>query len=315
MSAFRMVWCLLIVFIPGPVIAKEDAGNGRFIERSVVTFPKVVDTYSLTESAYDPELWTAGVTTNWVAMGAPDGLRISVFAYPVGRMEEDDAVKRLMQDLKGSIRDARRAGMYSRARAGKGSAFVVDAPSAPHDRDDDAAKEPAVGNRDMQPSEGQEPEDEEASRRVAAALLSSLPPKVNRGRRQWFSITSDGVAHRSLAYIFYRQLFAFKVRVSAPEDAMDAETFEALADTAVRHLVPAFEAENFGECSTVLISVPARRPTRKDEEKLQIAIGREVGRVVSENCAKVEAFAHQESSDDTVRVDIVYPDDAWRQEP
>ena len=120
---------------------------------------------------------------------------------------------------------------------------------------------------------------------------------------------------RSLGYVFYRHLFAFKVRVTASADSMDDTTFEALADTATRKLVPRIQVENYGQCGSIAVTAP--HPDVDEETRSRAAaeeLLRGTARVLAGNCAATEGVKPAHERHGETRIAIVYPPDSWRSE-
>ena len=288
----------------------------QFLDRSVVTFPVAAGDYGLAQLHYDPQQWVNGITSQWVVNAAPDGFRFTLFVYPLGRIDEAQAVAQQIAEIEGSMYEAVELGVYTDLTVGAREPFVVVAPrpSILEDDEKNASKEDGTeAPLDAVPKP--EPmivagDDTDPS---AATLAASLPATNSHGQRQSFGFRREGVAVRSLAYVFYRHLFAFKVRVTTPVDSMDEATFAALADTATRKLVPRIDVRNYGQCGKIAVSRPG---SLSGEEAVPDTMTRQLirgmARIRADNCAAGEGERPLRESRAAQRVEIVYPPDTWK---
>lgn len=314
---------LLLALLATAAVAQRLPEPEQFIDKSVITFPASIDPYMLAEIQYDADLWTHGVTSIWTLGAAPDGLRLSVFVYPIGHATESDVVAQQMADIEHYIRDTAKQGTYTHLTVGERMPFVVVAPKpSVLEEHEDKGGEQRKGDKD---GDADEPFDlvpqpevrvvaNDASDPIAAALAAARPLANNHGQRQSFRFTLDGVPMRSLGYVFYRQLFAFKVRVSTPEDSMDDATFEALADTVTRTLVPHIHVENYGQCGRIILPAPSSSAGDEDQADAtarQLLL--EIARVRTSNCAETEGSMPTHEPRRERRVEILYPPRTWRQ--
>jgi hypothetical protein len=116
-------------------------------------------------------------------------------------------------------------------------------------------------------------------------------------------------AREFLFYKFYKQLYYFKVRVSADATSMPGDAFLAFADTAARTLVPAIQAVNIGDCANATITIPAGGSAEDGAR----ALVREATLQQGYNChadrdaAKLDALAR-----DAEVVEIGYRAEEWK---
>lgn len=300
MHRSTLLAALLSVALPA---VSADPAPAQFLDSSVISFPGVVGDYTLGDVLYDPAAWQWGATSKWAVNGAPAALLLSVFVYPLGRMDEQAAVTRQLDDIEQQLQAAVAQGTYSDVVAGERAPFEVVRPASALARDDgeeerdiDVVPKPALA---IEPADGTDP--------FLAALAEVGASTTSRGQRQSYTFKLRGTPVRSLGYVFYRHLFAFKVRVTAPEDSMDQATFEALADTAARNLVPRIQVVNYGQCGEITIA-----PTEGKTGDGAVALIRGVARVQAENCASSPAAAPHKPARGVRQVEIVYPEGTWR---
>ncbi len=301
--------------------AKKAPEPKEFLDKSVITFPNSIGDYALAESRYDPEHWSHGVTSLWTINAAPDGVRLNVFVYPIGRADEKDVVAQQIAEVEDGMYRAVDQGIYADLVIDKHEAFAVVAAESfvvkSRQKNSSAAQE---GSEDAKPDEPlalmPKPEfrleAKDAADPLAATLAASMPAANNYGLRQSFRYTFNDVPVRSLGYVFYRHLFAFKVRITAPLDSMDDATFEALADTATRTLVPRIDVKNYGQCGNITVS---ESDPDADEETNSTAMAQQmlmgIARVRADNCASAEGKRSAASSRRSTRIEIAYPAGIW----
>ena len=267
------------------------------------TLPKVAGDYSLTEVHYDPANWAAGVTSKWGAVGIPAALRLTVFVYPIGRRDEATVVADQIADVERSLHHAVGQGAYADLVLGAREPFAVVAPAPSLFADGEDAE------RRFDPR----PQIElavEASGPDAEIFTHALASPNSHGQRQSFRFAHDGVPMHSLGYVFYRHLFAIKVRVSVPVDSMDEATFTALADTATLHLVPRVDVQNFGRCGNITLSQAGEGKDASNAMARELMMS--IARVRTDNCATSDRVEPSTDSESHRRIEIVYPPGTWK---
>lgn len=220
---------------PVPAPAAAPAAGRSFIEYSDIFAPRQVGPWQMVNHSYDPDNKRAGAGFSYVH---PDhaGVIASVYVYPAGRMSQDAALELGMADFRSDLRAAVAAGVYTRLEERGSSAFnlaLTDGRAG--SRRDDAALTAIAARVDGGTLAGQK-----------LQLRMDLTSSNRRPGEQ---------PMRSNGYMFYRQLYYFKVRVSGAETLMDEADFQALADAAARGLVPAIEVANFGACAALSIDL------------------------------------------------------------
>lgn len=165
------------------------------------------------------------------ALPGHDETRIDLFIYPFGQDRAEAALDHGMRDFVASLRTAEREGRFRALSMSDAVAF--DLGQAPADGDG-----PGKRRRDRRGSGDADVE------RMLMEALAAVDRRI-RGRRLDLAfeypgqVEGDWFAMHSRGYLFYRHLYFFKGRVSATAARIDRGRFAALADRAMRDLVPA----------------------------------------------------------------------------
>ena len=240
-----------------------------YIEATHIVAPQQVEEFSLERASFDPKAKYSGAAFTYESDSQPRPV-ISVYVYPAGRMAQDDALRDGMTAFREDLRLAQEAGTYSDME-------IVEARAFPLSATGEVAKDAAGTPLD--------------------AELLAIVAKTSRieGERLQLRmrLPKQEVDMQSAGFLFYKQLYYFKVRVSVAADAMPPDAFKAFADRAARALVPAIQAVNIGDCANATIQVPAEG---KPDEVAGILV-REAALHEGYNChatgadAKLEALA------------------------
>jgi hypothetical protein len=290
---------LLALLASAPAAAKPPQ-PGQFLDKSIVTLPGSTGDYRLADLRYEPERWMQGVFSQWVVNAAPRELRLTLFVHPMGRTPEQNAIAIQTAEIEHFMGEAVKQGLYTDLVVGESEPFVV------------VARGPSLLGRHSEAGAAiPEPEPAIAADAGSGALAAALPSPNTHGQRLSFAFAEKGVPMRSFDYVFYRHLFAFKLRVAAPVDSMDEMMFAALADTAARKLVPRVEVRNYGQCGNP--ALPAAGAHGKTDAK---ASGQQqflaMARIRADNCAVEDDAKPADETHGERRVEIVYPPDTWR---
>jgi hypothetical protein len=287
---------LALAAITLPCAAGEPS---QWLDSSVVTFPEKVDKYTLNGTLYDPQQFVYGVASNWTVEGAPKDLKLDVYVYPLGRNDEGEVVSEQIADVENGVKEAARQGLYTNPVVGARSPFVVVRP-APENKDKKPPPfDPTPQDEfELKPTKGKDADP------IVTAVADSWHSSNSHGIRQSFEFEREGAKYRSLAYVFYRSLFGFKLRISVPEDEMGQADFEAAADRAARWLVPQILVQSFGTCGS--ITIPSGKGS-KPEDSGAIMV-REISRVMWESCAAEKGKTAPKGKS----VEIVYPAGTWQ---
>jgi hypothetical protein len=288
---------------------KEPAAI-QFIDKSYIEVPKTAGLFTLIGTSYESKTFYSGVTTKWKAPEATPSLRVDVFVYPKGRADEAAAAAGSMDEVEAALAEAAKQGLYSNVKKGTRTPFVIVRPdSAVMDggkKKSKAAFDPTPKPETMAVVSG------DSKDPMLKVFTESMASPNSHGLRLTISFDRDGGTWRSAAFVFYRNLFLFKVRISAPVEEMTDEAFESLAVSTAREVVPRIQVTNFGTCGNITISEPAKG-TNKDKATQDTGeqLIRGLARVADENCAsspgkKDEVPAEYE------RVVIEYPAGTWK---
>lgn len=230
---------------------EPEAGARPFIETSYVIAPERIGEFVIEGSSYDAANKYAGAGFRYALPGHQE-TRFDVYVYPAGRSAEDEAVERGMVEFKAGFAEAEEAGYYRNVRIVEESDFTLALP--------EAEPEPVVsGGKDTTAIHGASGDETPGTLDPGEAALISklLEASQHTGRRlslQLDLLPQDMPMH-SGGYLFHKQLYFFKVRVSAARERIDDAGFQALADRAARSLVPAIDVVNIGDCANVVITL------------------------------------------------------------
>ena len=281
----------------------------QFIDRTYISLPESVGDYSLARVGYDPGQFAAGVSGAYALKGAPEPFTITLFVYPQGRSEEKAAVEAQMAEVEDAIRQR---DDYSKIEAGPRTPFVVDAPkpsALPNEKN--GRKQRILTMEPVKITAEAATDDDGPS--LVELLKEASPPLQSTGLRQGFSFDHKGESVRSAGFVFYRNLYNIKLRISAPSTAMDQAAFDKLADATARALVPKVDIRNFGQCGQMLVGTQDSGDKARDARVFARNMLREQGRVERENCADSEGPTPDPVDAGYDRREIVYPDGIWRQ--
>ena len=307
----RTVGLLILLLVSSPVLAKSKAESNsavQFIDKSVIYYPQTLGDHSLIEPRYDPAKWAEGLSLNYRISGAAPGLVFSLYVYPLGRSDEAKAVLDAMADVEAGIRYYEQQQTYAAVKFGSSVDFPVRAPrfTVVDGRNPVSISLDSTAPVDVPASDAQTDGDE-----LPEVVRALMPPTITTGRRLAISFVSHDKARRSLAYVFYRNLFLFKVRATVPADEMGEDVFNAAIDRAVQALVPAIEVHNFGTCGTIHVSVDKDTGNKEQDAEngaLELAAG--MGRIQRESCASSDA-PDSKAGANTGQETIVFPPDTW----
>ena len=294
----------------GKAISEDE--SRPYIEQTRIAAPKQVAEFVLGETKYDPETKSSGALLRYGIPDRPD-LHIDLFVYPAGDLPHDAAVKAGMKDFRASLDAAAKAGYYDDLRVLDTTDFEI--PPPPTATDEVATPSDASGSTS--------PADRNAARDPEIeTMLAALAPKPIVGRRMdlryRMPIGAQGepVPMYSRGYLFHRQLYYFKGRISAPESQIDRTTFESLTDRAMRTLVPAVVASNIGGCSQISITLD-RKSIDKDASiadlLLQMIGGSDMG--IERHCFETREEAMKEEPKDATIVVMDYDASDWDVKP
>ncbi|MEB1549902.1 hypothetical protein VDQ94_13550 [Xanthomonas campestris pv. campestris] len=283
-----LLFCVyLLSAVPATLLAKpkEAPTSPRaYIETSYLIAPRTVGPFSLARRAYTPDAKAAGAAFHYAMSGQPD-LSIDVFVYPLGQRDQTQAIAEGMAAFRKDLASAVTQGSYSRLDELDQTTLVLPTNDAP-------AAAPANGT----------------DAKVIAAIADAQRV-VGEKLRLRTQLSSTGKPMRSNGYLFYKQLYYFKVRVSADEDAMAQDAFESLADQAALALVPAIQVTSIGGCAKASIRVD----TDATPEEQAVALARQIKTHLGFNCHGTLKEAGIEDAARTADVvEIAYDAGDWK---
>lgn len=248
-----------LVWMPAHAAGKDQQAKAvvdarPFIESSHLIAPVQVGDFVLEGDSFDDKKKYSGAGFRY-ALKDHQELRVDIYVYPAGRAPQEQAVASGMVEFKGSIEQARDAGLYRDLAFLSDEGFTLEAPEA---------APPAAEST--------------ADDKLLKAIASTRT--VGKRLRMHNTMGNGGFPMFSNGYLFHRQLYFFKVRVSASRDRIDQAQFDTLADRAVRTLVPAIEVVNIGGCANAEIVID---PDAKPDDMAEVLV-RRAAEIQGENC-------------------------------
>lgn len=226
----RLAIVLLSLAAVATAAAKAPAAPQAYVDTSYVVAPHEAGGFTLEHSSYDPGRRLSGASFQYRLAEHPDVV-VSVYVYAAGRMAPDDALATGMQAFRTDLQHAVDAGTYAQLEERGQTAFALSPADVP-------APTPQRGVDD-------------------AILAAIIGPDRLSGQKLRLDMqhTNSGQALLSNGYLFYRQLYYVKVRVSAFRTLLADTAFDALADRAARALVPAVQVVNVGDCARATLNL------------------------------------------------------------
>ncbi len=243
-----------------PQVHDENTAQS-FVVRTHVIIPRQIDGYVLQGTSYDPSNRAAGVGARFAHPDHSE-TRFDVYIYPAGQMEPGQALDRGMRDFIGTFQYATTQGAYKDLEILDRSPFSL----------------PIETTGETEPPDPTDPLAD-----IARALRETAIP----GERLKLSLTHlpSNIPLQSRGYLFYRQMYYFKGRISAAQDSIDSTSFDALTDNAMQTLVPAISALNVGSCATIHIPIDTHETDeRKQAEQGALALIKGAARARANNC-------------------------------
>ena len=284
---------LSLLFIPLAALASDDDVASKkeqraYVETSYLIAPRQAGDFVLEGTQFDKKQKYSGAGFRY-RLGDHQESRIDVFVYPAGRMGSDQALERGMQAFRADLKRAVDAGSYSNLVLADEQDFATDGePTLP-------VATPAA-------------DDKEA---LLQGIVSSGKRWMGRKLPMTLDLQPQGWPMHSRGYLFYKQLYYYKIRASAAQERISSEEFDRLTDLAARTLVPAIEVVNVGACadSTIYLDKDAT-----PEEAAQALVTQAVEHQ-GYNCHASAADAALEQKSATASViDISYEPEEWRSE-
>ncbi|WP_282278366.1 hypothetical protein [Stenotrophomonas sp. PS02297] len=282
-STLLLALWVLAVAASFPVAARKKHDRA-YIETSYLIAPVQVGDFELEGSSFDPGRKYAGAGFRY-ALKDHQEIRFDVYVYPAGLMAQEQAVRDGMEAFRHDLRLAGEQGTYTQLRELQQGPFPLPSPETPHGP-------PATG-ADVAVIKAQV----EAGQLIGQKLQLSmrLPP------RDW-PLYSNG-------YLFYKQLYYFKLRASAAQERISSDEFNALTDRAARQLVPALQVANVGGCAggTIHLSTDA------SPEQGAVQLVRQATLLKGHNChPSIEEAGIADQRATFKVVEITFDADEWK---
>lgn len=310
-SIAMLCMAALLVAAPAPANAKNRKGDGKdaeqpFVAETRIAAPKRIGEFELESSHFDPAAKHAGASFRYQLPDHPQ-IRFDLFVYPAGDMPPDTAMTAGMKNFVESFDAGVKLKYYSDLKILDTVAFEIPPESgAPaSDGDTSGTSPPAAGS--------------EADAKRQAIVEAAFAPKPIAGKRidlrytMRMHDTGEMVPMRSHGYLFYKQLYYFKGRISVAESLMDQTMFDTLSDRAMRELVPAVRAANIGSCSKTQI-VLGGKDLPEGDAGIDAMMAQLLDQVVDSGkrgCHASRADAKKSEADNAEIITIEYDPDDW----
>ncbi|WP_202841139.1 hypothetical protein [Luteimonas saliphila] len=284
---------LLVLLLPvSPRAAAQDAAPREqeqarpYVETSYLIAPRRVGDFVLQDASYDEGRKYSGAGFRYAVEGHQE-TRIDVYVYPAGRMPRASALTGGMAGFRADLARAVDAGTYADLVLEDEQEFAL-------------VEDSTVAAADT-------PGDGDSLEAILAIVASGNRPS---GRKLPMTMTLQphGWPMQSVGYLFYRQLYYFKLRASAAQERIASADFDALVDRAARTLVPAIEVANVGACARSVIHVTAEAPAEEVAREMVMQGTEHQGY----NCHETaEAADIGRKSADAEVVEIAYRAEEW----
>jgi len=145
-----------------------------------------------------------------------------------------------------------------------------------------------------------------------AVMASLLEEKDLSGKKLFLHHTQKSASMQSLGYLFYRQLYFTKVRVTIGSDKLSSEEFNTMADAAVTRIVSSIESRNVGSCtnSTITVGIPENASKEDSSNIFMQQLINALNRKQADNCVeKLELNKISKSDFEVITID--YTPEDW----
>lgn len=285
---------------PSPTRSAEAAKAPArpFIERSLVLAPESVGAFRLREINDYPDHPASGAGLRYVHDDFPDVL-VNLFVYPIGRVERTAALDQGMDQLRDELAAISAQGRYRDLDYGPEVGFDLD----------DVADDGRVTPSDPDGSADGGPGDTDAEAEVLAITAQvEAAMDTSLGRRLSLSFSRDDGPMNSAAFLFYRGLYLYKGRISAPATAMPVENFDRFANRAMALIVPAVHVRSTGGCANLTVNVDPEGDSEQMQRQLIHGMIESHTRAKNENCKAAWDPAVPEGHRSQL---LVYPASMW----
>lgn len=276
---------------------KTTSASKALIEKTAIIIPKQIADFRLVNFSYDKKFKSSGVSIRYVSSKYPD-IPLDFFVYPMGTGPDQEMLKAGMADFTGSLRQAEDMGYFEK---------LVIRPEQDVILENDKIRVLVPTEKNALPtSANAKPGTDNV---VLAAIEKSLELP---GKKIDMTHTQKNVGMQSVGYLFYRQLYLTKVRVTIGADVLSGDEFSVMADNAAARIVPQLEARNIGSCSdrkiTIKVDESKKQDALSDDFMQQMMAG--LSRNVSDNCVTDLALGKISKSEFEV-VSIEFTPEDW----
>lgn len=316
-TRLTMVLAAAIMAPVAPSAIAGKAGDAKasekpFIERTYVAIPRRVGDFTVEQVKFDPRDTYSGVSIRYSHPAHPQ-IRLDLFVYPIGKGDVEEILDAGMKGFVASMKPAADAGYYRNFAEIDTVEFDLELPASLDD--DTEASRPASAST----TGGARSDDPEREARYAAWKTEML--KTSRrvdGRRMRLrydfkgDLPDEWFPMRSRTYLFHRQLYYFKGRISAAESQIDEAAFGDFADRAYREIVPAVKAYNIGSCgnSNILLN-PGDTTQSPGDQLFKGLLGAELHSLTSNCHPSPDKTIPTASNAELEVVTIEYAPDDW----
>ncbi len=277
---------------------KSTSASKALIERSAIILPKVINGYQLVDFSFEEKHKFSGVQARYVSNKYPD-IAIDFFVYPVGTGPENKILASGMEDFVGSLKQAEELGYFEKLVIEPEQDLLLNKNGLqlkPKEKTGTATTSSALAKKI----------DKEA---VMASLLEE---KDLSGKKLFLSHTQKSAPMQSLGYLFYRQLYFTKVRVTIASDKLSSDEFNTMADAAVSNIVPMIESRNVGSCtnSTITVGIPENAGNEDTSDIFMQQLVNGLNRRKADNCVE-DLQLNKISKSDFEVITIEYTPEDW----
>lgn len=276
---------VLATSIPAVAAKKAPASESRpYIETSYLIAPKQVGDFVLEAASYDANQKYSGAGFRYALKGHQE-TRFDVYVYPAGRLDPASAVDDGMKGFRYDISQAVKQNIYTQVQELHDSPFPL----------------PAAESEDSAPANDTDDAILKAIADVDRLVGHKLQMRFNLQPRDWPMYSSG--------YLFYKQLYYFKLRASAAQERITQASFDSLTDLAARTLIPALQVANVGSCADATIYMnPDATP-----EQGAVELVRQTRQHQGQNChSSAEQADIEQSRRSADVVEIQYTADEWK---
>jgi hypothetical protein len=325
---------------------KPSRSDMPLIVETRIVAPKRVGEFAFEFSRYEAEHKLSGAQFRYSHPQYPT-IRFDLFVYPAGKTSNGAAMKTGMKGFRDSLIAAAEGGYFRDFKivatdpfevlpplpTGSNATSAQTAPHAASDNSDASTSEIAGGASNGNTSSVAHPAPTvEAAVRAGTAATTATDDKLSeaqvktlvgmapiRGERMKLSYRIEDkdsggeIAMRSRGYLFYKQLYFFKGRISATEAEIDEAAFSDIADRAMRGLVASVQAHNIGGCGQTTIAIDPDAPKDQMMETMMKAMTESLTRTAEDNCATTfDADEYARLKDTAEIVAIEYDAADWK---